>query len=74
MSKEDGSVTFDQETAVAIFEFAEQTALLLGCLRNYRRCGFPIDLDGGLQLEPQVSDLLDQVRAKLRAAVGFEQG
>ncbi len=48
-----------------VFLFAERVGLLLGCLRNYKRHGDQVDLDGALSLEPEVAKLLEAVREQL---------
>lgn len=53
------------EREIEVFEFAGRTALLLACLRNYRRGQDPVDLDGALRLEPEVAELLARVRERL---------
>jgi hypothetical protein len=50
------------EKAQRMFLLAERTGLLLGCLRNFKRHGDPRDLDGALELEPEVALLLARVR------------
>lgn len=60
-------VSADRENL--LFEFAEQTALLLACLRNYKRTRDHVDLAGALQLEPEVTGLLAKVRETLPRAM-----
>jgi len=49
-----------------LLELCERTALLLGCLRNYRRSGQQVDLEGAYRLEPEVMALLTPFRDMLR--------
>jgi hypothetical protein len=53
------------ENGMKVLLLAEQVGLLLGCLRNYRRAGHEVDLQGALDLEPEVARLLAEVRAML---------
>jgi hypothetical protein len=53
------------EKDLRAFLLAEKTALLLACLRNYRRFGQRVDLQGAMDLEPEVSRLVDDVRDAL---------
>jgi hypothetical protein len=48
-----------------VFLFAERTALLLACLRNYECSGQPVDLGGAYRLLPEVAELLARVRERL---------
>jgi hypothetical protein len=48
-----------------VFLFAERTALLLDCLRNYDYASHPVDLGGAMRLVPEVAELLAKVRARL---------
>jgi hypothetical protein len=53
------------EREIEVLEFAERTALLLACLRNYERSGQPVDLGGAYRLLPEVAQLLAKVRDRL---------
>lgn len=57
--------TITGEGAVEVMMLAEMTGLLLGCLRNYRRTGDRVDLDGALSLEPKVAAALTKVRGRM---------
>lgn len=45
--------------------FVERVALLMACVRNYRRHRDPVDLGGVFRCEEELRPMLEEMRAQL---------